>query len=454
MKSQDSRVTEVESAITGEYLRRTPHSATLYEAARKVLPGGDTRSVTYFRPYPLFIESGSGCRLRDVDGNTYLDFVNNYFSLIHGHSHPQIVEAVTRQLGRGTAYAAPIESQVLLARILCDRIPSLENVRFCNSGTEATMNAIRAAKAFTGRNKVLKMEGGYHGSHDAAEISIVPPLELAGPDDAPEAVAECDGLFRGVLDDIVVAPFNKIEATSRIIEQHRDDLAAVIVEPVMGVGGMLPAETDYLRFLRRATQECGALLVFDEVITFRLAPGAMQEVYGIKPDLTALGKIIGGGLPVGAFGGRADVMSLFDPARKKLAHGGTFNGNALTMAAGLAAMKLFDHEGIARLNRLGDRLRQGLRKALSDCDIASQVTGIGSLAQVHFTEHPVRTYRDAARAAKEPLTGLHLALINRGVFVAPRGQWCLSTAMSENEVDEAIMLFHDALSETDAFTCS
>jgi len=309
------------------------------------------------------------------------------------------------------------------------------------------MNAIRAAKAFTGRNKILKMEGGYHGSHDAAEISIVPALELAGSDDAPFAVAECEGLFRGVLDDVVVAPFNEIEATARIVQQHRDDLAAVIVEPVMGVGGMLPAQLEYLHFLREVTQECGALLILDEVITFRLAYGGSQEVYGINPDLTALGKIIGGGLPVGAFGGRAEVMSLFDPARKKLAHGGTFNGNALTMVAGLAAMELYSREEIARLNQLGDFLRQGLRQALSDCGIGGQVTGAGSLAQVHFTEHPFRTYRDLAWAPKKPLSRVHLALLNRGVFTAPRGQWCLSTAMRKTEVDEAVTLFRDALPE-------
>jgi glutamate-1-semialdehyde 2,1-aminomutase len=430
-----------------DYLRRTAKSSVLHNLAREFFPGGDTRSVTFFPPYPVFMKAGRGCRLHDVDGNVYLDFLNNYFSLIHGHAHPGIIEAVTQQLDRGTAHAAPTELQIELAKLLCERVPSIDTIRFCNSGTEATMNAIRAAKAFTGRNKIVKMEGGFHGSHDAFEISVVPPLELAGPDDAPLGNLEIPGLFTNVLKDVVVAPFNDIQATSRIIENFRSELAAVIVEPVLGVGGMLPASRDYLAFLRQATTDCGALLVFDEIITFRLAYGGMQEVYDIRPDLTALGKIIGGGLPVGAFGGSREVMSLFDPAKKKLTHGGTFNGNALTMAAGLAAMKLYTPQEIRRLSSVGDKLRDGLSAALSRAGIRAQVTGVGSLAQIHFSESPIRTYRDAARAAKEPLSRLHLALLNRGVFIAPRGQWCLSTVMSDAEIDEALVAFLDALSE-------
>src|SRR5215510_10434374 len=388
--------------IEQHYRRRTPRSAALHESSQKFLPGGDTRSITYFDPYPLFIQHGSGCRITDVDGNEYIDFLNNYKSLIHGHAHPRITEAVSRQLVKGTVYAAPLEVQAGLAQVLCERVPSLEQVRFCNSGTEATMGAIRAAKAFTGRNKIIKMEGGYHGSHDAAEVSLAPDVALAGPDDSPYSVGSSRGLFQGVLADVVVAPFNNIEATSALIRRHGDDLAAVILEPMMGSGGMIVALPEYLRAVRQETEACGALVIFDEVITFRLAYGGAQEIYQVKPDLTALGKIIGGGFPVGAFGGRADIMAQFNPQNKKLAHSGTFNGNAITMVAGLAALEMLTRGEIARINQLGERLRNGLRRAFA-AGIDGQVTGIGSIARIHFTKEKVVDYRAAWRAAKEML---------------------------------------------------
>ena len=434
--------------IERRYQCRTPRSAALHEEAKKFLPGGDTRSATYFEPYPLYIQQGSGCRITDVDGNEYIDFFNNYKSLIHGHAHPRITQAVSLQLAKGTAYAAPLEVQTGLAQVLCERIPSLEQVRFCNSGTEATMGAIRAAKAFTGRNKIIKMEGGYHGSHDAAEVSLAPDVSLAGPDDTPYAVRSSRGIFQGVLQDVVVAPFNNIEATSALIRRHADDLAAVILEPMMGSGGMIAASPEYLRAVRQETESCGALLIFDEVITFRVSYGGAQEVYQAKPDLTALGKIIGGGFPVGAFGGRADIMAQFNPQNRKLSHSGTFNGNAITMVAGVAALEMLTREEIARINQLGERLRVGLRGAFTATGIDVQVTGIGSMARIHFTGENVVDYRAAWRAAKEMLAPVHLELLNRGIFVAPRCEWAVSTPMGEQEIDAAVEAFSATLSET------
>jgi len=447
MTVRQYRLQDAIADIEQRYQRRTPRSAALHEEAKKFLPGGDTRSATYFEPYPLYIQQGSGCRITDVDGNEYIDFFNNYKSLIHGHAYPRITQAVSLQLAKGTAYAAPLEVQTRLAQVLCERIPSLEQVRFCNSGTEATMGAIRAAKAFTGRNKIIKMEGGYHGSHDAAEVSLAPDVALAGPDDAPYSVASSRGIFRGVLQDVVVAPFNNIEATSALIRRHKDDLAAVIVEPMMGSGGMIAASPEYLRTIREETESCGALLIFDEVITFRMAYGGAQEVYQVKPDLTALGKIIGGGFPVGAFGGRKDVMAQFNPQNKKLSHSGTFNGNAITMVAGLAALEMLTREEIARINQLGERLRNGLRRAFA-AGIDGQVTGIGSIARIHFTKEKVVDYRAAWRSAKGMLPPVHLELLNRGIFVAPRCEWAVSTPMGEQEIDAAIEALSATLSET------
>lgn len=441
------RLQDAIADVEERYRRRTPRSATLHEAAKKFLPGGDTRSATHFAPYPLFMQHGSGCRVTDVDGNEYIDFLNNYKSLIHGHAHPRITEEVSRQLVKGTAYAAPLEVQTRLAQVLCERMPNLEQVRFCNSGTEATMGAIRAAKAFTGRNKIIKMEGGYHGSHDAAEVSLAPEVELAGPSDSPYSVGSSRGLFQGVLKDVIVAPFNNIEATSSLIRRHGDDLAAVIVEPMMGSAGMIVASPEYLQAVRQATESCGALLIFDEVITFRLAYGGAQEIYDVKPDLTALGKIIGGGFPVGAFGGRADIMAQFDPQNKKLSHSGTFNGNAITMVAGVAALELLTREEIARINQLGERLRSGLRRALAAAGNDGQVTGAGSMARVHFTSEEIIDYRAAQRAAKEMLHPVHLELLNNGIFVAPRCEWAVSTPMGEQEIDSAVKAFSTTLSK-------
>ena len=435
------------SGVESEYRRRTVKSAALYQTALKALPGGDTRSVTYFAPYPLFMSWGAGCRLTDVDGNQYLDFLNNYSALIHGHAHPKITEAVSRQLAKGTIYATPLEIQIQLAELLRERAPSLEKIRFCNSGTEATMCAIRAAKAFTGRNKIVKMEGGYHGTHDAAQISVGPAPESAGPTDAPYSVPQSLGLFRGVVNDVVVAPFNNVEAVSRIINDNRSDLAGVIVEPVMGSAGIIPAQPEFLQFLREATRSCGALLILDEVVSFRLAYGGAQEIYSLRPDITTLGKIIGGGFPVGAFGGRAEVMALFDPRQGSVHHSGTFNGNAITMTAGLASLELLTRSEITRINQLGERLRRGLREAFSSAGISGQVTGIGSLTGVHFTDAEVRDYRSSARMKTEMLSMLHLSLLNHDIFAAPRGDFYISTPMGEQDVETLLHAFRSALDE-------
>lgn len=433
-----------------EYRRRTQKSEKLHAAAARVMPGGDTRTNVFFPPYPTFIERGEGCRIFDADGNVYLDFLGNYTSLIHGHAHPKILAAVLDQLERGTAFASPLESQIELANAICHRVKSIERLRFCNSGTEATLQAIRAAKAFTGRNKIIKMEGGYHGSHDAASISVAPKLEAAGPRSAPASVPDLDGIFRGVIEDVIVVPFNDVEATRQIIDRHSQDLAAVIVEPLLGAGGGIPARTDYLKSLREGTRNAGSLLIFDEIITFRLAYGGAQEIHEVTPDLTTLGKTIGGGFPIGAFGGRADVMDLFDPVRRKLFQGGTFNGNAISMVAGLAAIQLMTRDEIARINSLGENLRLSISKVFAQSKIPGQAIGMGSLLQVHTTEDPITDYRGAVRASKEMSALLHMALLNHGIFTSTRNSMCISTPMTQAEVDEAIHAFESALQQLKA----
>jgi|SRR5215467_3706934 len=423
------------------YRARTRESSQLFEAAKAVLPGGDTRSVLYFPPYPTFVEHGSGCRVWDVDSNEYVDFLNNYTSLIHGHAHPVIVEAVCNQVKRGTTFASPTESQIQLAKRLQSRMPSLEQVRFCNSGSEATLMAIRAAKAFTRRNKVLKLDGGYHGLHDAAIVNTAITARTSGGT-SPDAQ---QGVFRGIVTDVVSIPANNLEYADNVFEAYRNDLAAVIVEPVMGAAGMIPLEPAFLNQLVEASRSTRTVLIFDEVITMRLACGGAQQTYGVRPDLTTMGKLIGGGLPVGAFGGRAEIMSLFDPAAARLHHSGTFNGNPTTVAAGIAALDLLTEEAIAHVNQLGDRLRSRLREVIERYAIDAQLTGIGSLIGIHFTRGPIRNYQDALEARISLLSVLHLLLLNRGIMTAPRGLFCTSTVMSESEIEQFVDAFEDSI---------
>ena len=427
--------------IEESYRARTARSRALHKRATECFPGGVTRSLAHFAPYPTSMASGSGCRVTDEDGNVYLDLVNNYGSLIHGHGHPRIVEAIRDQVTRGIDYGAPSAIQISLADVLRERVPSLERLRFTASGTEAIMYAIRAARAYTGRSKIVKIEGGYDGGYDAALVSVDPGLDAPHP---PRGRSAGPGLIRGLLDETIVAPFNDSEYMARLIHRERDDLAAVLVEPML-VRGTIPAEGEFLSNLRELTQDHGVLLIFDEVVTFRLAWGGAQALYGVRPDLTALGKLIGGGLPAGVFGGRQDIMAVFDPTRPSPAHhSGTYSGNPLTAAAGLAALELLTPAEIARLNQLGDRLRSQLQELLDGSDVAAQVTGRGSLVGLHLTADPVRDYRTARRASREAMHWLHLALLNRGLHTRASGNVFLSTAMGGKEIDEMVTGFHGA----------
>lgn len=428
------------------FLARTSTSRLRHEAAKRVMPGGDTRTVAFHPPYPLTIERGVGYELVDADGNRYIDLLNNYTSLIHGHAHQAVTDAVTDQLARGTNYAAAIDSQTRLASLLVDRIPSVDKVRFTNSGTEATMNAVRAARAFTGRDLIVKMEGGYHGTYDDFEISVHPSLAEAGPADAPTAVFDTRGIPSNTAESVAVIPVNNIPAAEAFFAARGGEVAAAIIEPVMGSAGMIPAKPEYLGALRSLTSAAGSLLIFDEVMSFRLETGGYQQFAGIEPDLTTMAKIIGGGFPVGAFGGRDEVMSQFDPTTgAPLWQSGTFNGNAITTVAGAVAMEHFPASEVARINALGARLRDGFTDALEERMIPSVVTGYGSFAGVHFGVNEVRNYRDVAASDSEFKRLMHLALLQEGIFAAPRLMFCTSTPMDEALIDDVIGRFARAL---------
>jgi glutamate-1-semialdehyde 2,1-aminomutase len=387
-------------------------SEYLHSRASRVMPGGDTRSVTFFPPFPSFFVSGSGSTIRDADGNEYTDFLNNYTSLILGHARPEIVEAVYGQIRKGSVFPSPSEEQILLAEMFVDRIPSCEKVRFCNSGTEATIQALRAAKTVTGKKKIVKISGGYHGSFD--------------------------------FEDVIEIPFNDLETAEEVIKEHKNVLACVITEPVLGKG-MIPASREFLTGLRELAHSLDIIFILDEVVTFRLAEGGAQTRYDIRPDLTVLGKIIGGGFPVGAFGGREDIMMHFSPSqREPIHHSGTFNGNPVTMIAGLETLKIFNKQAIETLNSMGEGLKKTLNSIMKDQ--AAYVEGMGSLLHFHFTKTPSQNMQDMETQPKALFSRLHEAMMKSGIFIAPRGMFNLSVAHSLRDmktfesVTEQVML--------------
>ena len=419
-----------------EYQRQNPTSLSRFDEARTVIPGGNTRLTAYFAPYPFYAVRGEGCRLYDLDGNVRLDFYNNATSLLFGHAYPPVVAAISDQASKGTAFAIPTEPEVELAKLLVARLSSVDGIRFTNSGTEAVQFAIRAARVFTGREKIAKFEGGYHGTADQVSISVTPDLALAGEARQPAAVPASAGITDHTVDDVLILPFNDLEGTTALITAHQDELAAVIVEPILGSCGYVPAHPEFLHGLRHLTRRLGLVLIFDEVQTFRLSAGGAQALLGITPDLTVLGKIIGGGLPVGAVGGRSAVMAAFDATAgtPKIPHAGTFNGNPVTMRAGLATLRDLTAAAYDRLNQLGDDFRQRLQGLCRRYGVPVQVTGDGSLFGIHWSAEPVTDYRSAARANKSLAYKFFLHGLNNGIFFTSRGGGCLAMPMTDSEL--------------------
>ena len=429
------------------YLELTPKSKAVWEEAKQYLPGGDSRNSIFWDPYPIFVEQASGAHVIDADGVDRLDFIGTMTTLVLGHGPQPVVDAVREQLERGVVYNAPNQHQVRLARLLCQRIPSFDQVRFTNSGTEATLNTIRAARAVTGKSLIAKAEGGYHGSHDTVSVSVRVDPRKAGKRLRPDALAATQGLADGVLDSVVVLPFNETGPARERLEEHKHELAAVIVEPMLGSVGMLPATHEFLNMLREFTAENGIVLIFDEVISYRVAPGGAQEYYGVTPDMTSLGKIIGGGFAVGAFGGRRDIMDLYDPSHgaPRVAHAGTFNANPVTMLAGSVTLEQLTPEVYRRLAEVTEYLRQGLREAGRDLETPVQVTGLGSLFGIHFTDETLVGYRDIAVADPGFRHQVFLGLMNEGILMAPNLVGAISTAINEAEADSFIGAFRRVL---------
>lgn len=415
-------------------------SEGIYRQACEVIPGGVSRNTVFRKPFPHYADKASGCYITDIDGTERIDFANNMAALIHGHAHPAIVDAVTRQIQKGTAYTLASEIEVAFAQLLSKRVRGFEKIRFVNSGTEAVMAMIKASRAYTGRPKIAKAEGTYHGTYDFAEVSQTANPSNWGDLDNPASVPLVYGTPKGVLDDVVIFPFNDIERTIAILDKHAGQIACVLIDPVPHRVGLIPGKKEYIEALHDWTRRNGALLAFDEVVTFRVNYGGAQENYTVTPDITALGKIIGGGFPVGAIAGRSEVMKVLDPREPNLRfpHSGTFSANPVTMTAGYVAMELFDREAVAKLNALTDKAVCQIREVIRLADVPVSVTGAGSMFRFHLTPAPPVSYREAYQT-KEAVAVINELLdymyFTEKILMINTFSCMFSTALTQNETD-------------------
>ena len=444
------------------YRTRTPRSAALHARAREAMPLGVASSFQTYDPYPLFMTDARGSRIWDVDGNEYIDFDMAFGVLAAGHSHPLLAEALQRRVANGTCYTFPTEDGVALAEEIKLRFGT-DLVRFSNSGTEATMDAIRVARGFTGRSKVLKFEGGYHGHHDDVLISIQPPRDAMGPIEAPNSVPATAGMPASRLVETVIAPFNQPELVADILDRHPGEIAAIIVEPVQFNIGVVPPGEGFLARLRDLATQHGAVLIFDEVKTgVVIAYGGATEYYGVQPDLICLAKSIGGGIPIGAFTGRDEVMrsieqvpdhgatgvgmehSTLAGGATRVAHLGTFNGNPLSMTAGLVTLtQILTREAYPRLHELAERLTAGCQAVIDEFELPGYAINVGPKGCVMFTPHRVTNYRDLIGLDGDLWAASFFYLANRGILLPPGAddQWTLSVQHTDDEIDRYIATF-------------
>ena len=426
------------------------NSAKLFDRAQRVLPSGYTRNMVIADPHPLYIAKGEGCWVEDVDGNRLIDWVNNFSSQIHGHNNKAIVDTICEQAGRAQSTTMPSEWEIELAEILVDRLPGVDKVRFMNSGTEANIIAIKVARAFTGKTKIAKMEGGYHGQYDLLETSFQPMPDQWGDENEPASVGYQPSTPQSLLDESVILPLNNIEATRNILRKRADEIAAVILDPWRLQIGMVEPHKDYIAMLRDETEKLGIVLIFDEVWALRLGYHGAQGALGITPDLTTMGKIIGGGQPIGALGGQDKFMSMFnvENGTTYVKHSGTFTANPMSMAAGATAMKLMTPDAFAQMDAMGERFRDGLEKIRADFKLPGQVVGSGSMSVLLLTDRPINNYRDLlwvmADGLLHKMSIIQNLLMQEGVMTL-RGGFVGSTPMGVDDIDFTVDAYRKAL---------
>ncbi len=415
-------------------------SAILYNRAKKVMPGGCSRNTILRKPHPIYADKGHGCFVTDIEGKTRIDFANNVASLIHGHAHPKVISAVGEQMLKGTAFTVGTEAEIQYAEYMVSRSKSFEKIRFVNSGTEAVMSCIKAARAFTGRAKIAKVEGSYHGLYDYAEASQTAKPSNWGDEDSPTSVAVSHGTPQSALNDVIVIPFNRTEKALKILNKHKGALAGILLDLLPHRIGVIPANNDFVTAINKWAKENGTLVIIDEVITYRTLYGGAQEGYDITPDLTAMGKMLGGGFPVGAIAGRSDVMEVMNPLNGPalFPHYGTFSANPITMVAGRTAMEMFDHDAVKRLNSLADDARYKIAEAIKIAGVPACVTGHGSMFRIHLKENKPTSYREAYITPEEQIciNALLDYLFDNGLLMLETCSGLLSTAMTSDEIDK------------------
>ena len=449
----NEKFTTLLNAYRGEIMAKSPRSLSIWQENRTVMPAGVGSIFRLADPFPMMVKRAKGARIWDADDNEYLDYMLGFSVMILGNAPDEVEAAIREALPYGTHYGQCHEHEYAFAKLFCDMVPGVEKVTFCNSGTEATMYALRLARAATGRPLVAKFEGGYHGTHDLLAVSFGRPrpgLDLSGPAEDPAAIPESPGLAEGAWKDTMVLPFNHPAAFEKI-QRHADQLAAVIIEPVQGAAGTIPANREFLTELRRITRQIGAFLIFDEVITgFRLAPGGAQEFYGVIPDVSAYGKIAGGGLPFGAVGGTVEAMRLmeYDTEPGAILMAGTFNGNPLVTAAGTAVLRRLSEEpGLyARLNAMGDRFRDEINRFAQERDYPAVATGVGSMFWMHTLHGPVNSVRDVHKGNRFASAGLRLLYRKNGLHIPPNHGF-MSTAHTDEDITQLIEIHKNAMEE-------
>lgn len=414
------------------------NSQELFEESKKIIPGGVSSPVRAFKPYPFFVAKGEGSHIYDVDGNSYVDHCLAYGPLILGHADKTVVSDLTNQLTMGTAYGAPTENEIKLSREVINRIPSAEMVRFTNSGTEATMSAIRVARGFTKRDKIVKFEGAYHGAHDYCLVK-----GGSGAACLPDSL----GIPVDTTKNTLTVPFNDEEALIELIEKEGENIACIIMEVVMGNIGCVEPKDGYLEFLRKITEENGIVLIFDEVITgFRLATGGAQEYYGVTPDMTTLGKIVGGGLPMGAFCGKKEIMELVAP-NGPVYQAGTFSGNPISVQAGLSTLKQLNKDFYTSLNKKGEFLRSNIRDIVDELSLEISPVGLGSMFQIYFNPNEVTNYAEAQESDSERFLVYFRQLLKEGVFIPPSQFECnfISSAHEMEDLEKTANAIRESL---------